>query len=250
MVLGMDLDTMTNNLRCHRLKKQCVPSSSIRKLANRRAVSSRGAHVKHLEDKIEELVTLLRKQSSDESNADAIPHDIGILTTASSIQSLHSRSVQDEASGVDNGSSRSSPSIRKPIDVTHGLQVSHFDQPSLITSSFEPSPLRAEECLSTFRNQMLTFFPFVYLPPTMTAKQVRESSPFLWFNIMAVTARTTNQRSAMSDSIKRFLAQKLVLDNEKNLDLLLGILVFICWYVPYNQDLSTSSVITLLIVQL
>lgn len=248
MASGINLDTMTNNHRCHRLKKECVPSSSVRKLANRRAVGSRGAHVKHLEDKIEELVTLLRNQRSDESNANTIPHGIGILTPASSIQSLHSRSATDEASGVDNGSSRS-PSISKPTDGPNGLQVSHFDQPSLITSPFEPNPSQAEECLSTFRNQMLTFFPFVHLPPTMTAKQVRESSPFVWFNIMAVTARTTSQQFAMSDSIKRFLAQKLVVDNEKNLDLLLGLLVFICWYVSCNRTLSISSVINLLIVQ-
>ena len=78
---------------------------------------------------------------------------------------------------------------------------------------------------------MLTLFPFVFLAPDMTAKQLREWSPFLWFNIMAVTARTPGQQFTMSDHIKRFVAQKMVVDNEKNLDLLLGLLVFINWYI-------------------
>ena len=77
---------------------------------------------------------------------------------------------------------------------------------------------------------MLTVFPFVHLPPDMTAKHLREWCPFLWFNIMAVTARTPGQQSTMSDHIKRFVAQKMVVDNEKNLDLLLGLLVVINWY--------------------
>ena len=36
----------------------------------------------------------------------------------------------------------------------------------------------------------------------------------------------------MSDHIKRFVAQRMVVHNEKNLDLLLGLLVFINWYMP------------------
>ena len=79
---------------------------------------------------------------------------------------------------------------------------------------------------------MLTLFPFVYLDPDMTAKKLREWNAFLWFNIMAVTARTSGQQSTMSDHIKRFVAQKMVVHNEKNLDLLLGLLVFINWYMP------------------
>ena len=66
----------------------------------------------------------------------------------------------------------------------------------------------------------------------MTAKQLREWNPFLWLNIMAVTARTPGQQSTMSDYIKRFVAQKMVVHNEKNLDLLLGLLVFVNWYMP------------------
>ena len=78
---------------------------------------------------------------------------------------------------------------------------------------------------------MLTLCPFVVLAPDITAKELRELSPFLWLNIIAVTARTPGQQSTMSDHIKRFVAQKMVVDNDKSLDLFLGLLVFINWYI-------------------
>ena len=77
---------------------------------------------------------------------------------------------------------------------------------------------------------MLTLCPFVVLAP-MTAKQLRELSPFLWLNIVAITTKNPGQQSIMSDHIKRSVAQKMVVENEKSLDLLLGLLVFMNWYI-------------------
>lgn len=226
---------------------ECVPSVSVRRLASRRVPGSRTAQIKHLEDKIEDLATLLRSQTSDKATAHAVPDVVGIRTPAPSTHSLYCESVTDDSAASVDGRG-SSPNVfvpvpeagahstSKPTDPVVSeinvspLPASHFDKPSILTSSFEPSALQAEERLSFFRRHMLSLFPLTYLPAEMTAKEVRERSPFLWFNIMATTAKTAGEQSAMSDSIKRFVAQKLVVDNEKNLDLLLGLIVFICWY--------------------
>ncbi len=116
-----------------------------------------------------------------------------------------------------------------------------FDRPSVLSSPFEPTLAQAEECLLVFRKRMLVFFPFIYLPPQTTARQLREWSPFLWFSIMAITARPVPDEFAMTESIKQFVAQQMVVENQKNLDLLLGLLVFICWYVPFLYPAVTCG---------
>ena len=224
---------VTDSDRCQRLGKECVPSVSVRKLTSRRVPGSRNTQIEHLEEKIEDLVTLLRNQNSEKSNTQNASDSIGIRTPTPSTHSPYSENVRDDSStGVDSDASVSAikPSDQVSLE-TNVFQASHFDKPSILKTSVEPSSLQAEECLSFFQKHMLNLFPFIHLPSDMTAKQVRKWSPFLWFNIMAATAKTPGQQCSMSNSIKRFVAQKLIVDNEKNLDLLLGLLVFISWYV-------------------
>jgi hypothetical protein len=95
--------------------------------------------------------------------------------------------------------------------------------------AYQPHPLEAAEDLMTFRKYMLIFLPFVYLPETMTSEGLKEIYPFLWFSIMTVTCKHVDRRLVMSEAVKSFLAQKLVVDNEKSLDLLLGLIVILGW---------------------
>ncbi|KAL8787768.1 MAG: hypothetical protein Q9195_007637 [Heterodermia aff. obscurata] len=245
--------TVTDGDRCERLGKNCVSSASVRKLTSRRAPGSRTAEIEHLEKKIEELVTLLRNQTPEKSSTQIALDAIAVKTPGTSTHSPYCESVayHPPAGVVDGNATRypsgmASVSSTKPFDQvlsdSNVFPVSNFDTPSNLRSHVEPSPLQAEESLSFFRKHMLTLFPFVFLAPDMTAKQLRERSPFLWFNIMAVTARTPGQQSAMSDHIKRFAAQKMVVHNEKNLDLLLGLLVFINWFHFHRKDKSYVTV--------
>ncbi len=93
----------------------------------------------------------------------------------------------------------------------------------------QPTPLEAAESLMTFRKFMLIFLPFVYLPSTMTSERLSEVNPFLWFCIMTITCKNPDRRLVMSDAVKKHLAQKMVIDHEKSLDLLLGLLVLMGW---------------------
>jgi hypothetical protein len=76
---------------------------------------------------------------------------------------------------------------------------------------------------------MLCQLPIVYLPDDVTAARVRDQTPFLWFNIMAITARSVKEQSVMSTAIREHVAQKMVVEHEKSMDLLLGLLVFMGW---------------------
>ncbi|KAL2192281.1 hypothetical protein P885DRAFT_24682, partial [Corynascus similis CBS 632.67] len=91
-------------------------------------------------------------------------------------------------------------------------------------------PKDAGNRLSPFRDQMLSHLPFFNLPDHMTAEHVREQKPFLLFSIMAVTARSVKAQSLMSTVIREHVARKMIVENQKSMDLLLGLLVFLGWY--------------------
>lgn len=94
---------------------------------------------------------------------------------------------------------------------------------------YQPDAFEAAEDLVTFRKNMLIFLPFVYLPPTMTSERLKALHPFLWFSVMTVTCKKVDRRLAMCDAVKKFLAHKMMVEHEKSLDLLLGLLVFLGW---------------------
>lgn len=93
----------------------------------------------------------------------------------------------------------------------------------------QPNPIEAAENLVIFRKYMLIFLPFFHLPATMTSEKLKQTYPFMWFNIMIVTCKHVDRRLAMSEAAKKFLAQKMLVEHEKSLDLLLGLLVFLGW---------------------
>jgi hypothetical protein len=94
---------------------------------------------------------------------------------------------------------------------------------------YQPNPLEAVENLNTFRKYMLIFLPVVHLPATMTSEMLKETYPYLWFSIMTVTCKNVDRRFAMNEAARKFLAQKMVVDHEKSLDLLLGLIVIMGW---------------------
>ena len=226
--------------RCYRLEKECAQSVS-----NRRRVSRRGTTPcpADLERGVEEMEHKTRLCQSKGLENTAVPfvNTLGINTPAQSSDSQMSQSVgvgssaacteQDTASNGEGYSHDISALATSGKNIF--LTALPFDRPSVLSSPLEPTVAQAEECLLVFRKRMLVFFPFIYLPPQTTARQLREWSPLLWFSIMAITVRPGPDEFAMTESIKQFVAQQMVVENQKNLDLLLGLLVFICWYVPF-----------------
>lgn len=188
-----------------------------------------GSRTADLEEKIENLTALLQSQAAEKAHSHASQPPAGITTPAPSGDFRYNREGNDSSIETD-----ASPELAGPshLDLL-GLGESASNQRSqldILTSAFELQPHQAEDCLAYFHSRMLVSFPFVYLRPDMTARQLRERYPFLWVNVMAVTIKhVTGQGMSMTENIKRFIAQKVVVDNEANLDFLLGLLVFICW---------------------
>lgn len=176
--------------RCARLGRECNPSSGVRK---RRAAGSRRAaggsasaevsggisaasRAANLEQKLEDLVAILKAQATSTPNLAssqpdvAEPHqqrgnDAGLRVTTSSATDRRSN----------NASSRTVPG--GPTVITPASTIGHA---TCSTASSTPSPLsapandalvsasQAEETLAFFRQHHLKYFPFIYLPPDIT----------------------------------------------------------------------------------
>ncbi|KAI2466262.1 hypothetical protein F4781DRAFT_406531 [Annulohypoxylon bovei var. microspora] len=207
--------------RCHRLKKQCIGSIPVgRRVAKRRGVS----RTARLEEKLDELVSRLKarqgagskeaekelispgEQGERESNTENL--SLAALTPVTATDSLGGTTLLGAGKSPD-------PSVSYPD---------------------EPSPPEAEGLLKRFREETIGFFPFVYIPPHMTSQQLKELYPFLWLNIMCVAQTSPKTRLALSDQVRSIVIQKVVVDREKSLDLLLGLLTLVGWSQRQRRD--------------
>ncbi|KGO65244.1 hypothetical protein PITC_072390 [Penicillium italicum] len=94
-------------------------------------------------------------------------------------------------------------------------------------SNAEPSPMEAEENLTNFQTSKLPYFPFVYIPFKTSSELLRRERPFLWLCVMAVSSKSTAQQQILGTRIRQTIGQQMVVNSEKNIDLLLGLLTFI-----------------------
>ena len=92
-----------------------------------------------------------------------------------------------------------------------------------------PSADEAEKLLNVFQTQMLGHFPFMKMPAYSSSHHFRAEHPFLWLCIMAVTSKSTEQQLAFGKEVRLSLSRKMLVESERSLDLLFGILVFTGW---------------------
>jgi hypothetical protein len=103
---------------------------------------------------------------------------------------------------------------------------------SMIEYPWMPATQRqADEQLALFRDQYLQCFPCIYLPPEMTSDQLREEKPFSWFTIMMMSCQTSSLQFGMGALWQKIISQKIIVEHEKDIDLLQGMVIFLAWSV-------------------
>jgi len=98
-----------------------------------------------------------------------------------------------------------------------------------IPSILEPTLIEAESYLTRFQTHCVPQFPFISLPPNLSAKQLRESHPLLWMSIMAVGSNDTKQQIALSKTMRCTIGHEAFVEGTRNMDFLLAILVYVSW---------------------
>ena len=109
-------------------------------------------------------------------------------------------------------------------------ELSASPAPAISLEGLDVSWASAERAVNEFRLDYMPKFPFVVIKPGETARQMRRERPFLFRVVVLVTARISLEKQRiLKDSVTVSLGQHLLVNEERCLDLLQGLLVFIAW---------------------
>ncbi|KAK3332377.1 hypothetical protein B0T19DRAFT_415483 [Cercophora scortea] len=244
--------------RCHRLGKTCEPSAAAR--VRKRKVRTPPPTSRRIEEKLDDLVSLLRSQAGEKQDAGQVPQQPQQYTpqTTPSAPDKLSPTLKTLVSFGDPLASAPTKTRDDPeIAIDTDSNVVHiFRSNSPGPRSFSLSPVyndvsvhdvpdgTAEEQLATFRRVFLNMFPFVHLPPTMSASELRYEKPFLWLNIMALTTNRVAQQFAMGDTIWRIISQRVITEHLADLDLVLGLVCFAAWSHYFKNDKPFMTILS------
>ena len=95
---------------------------------------------------------------------------------------------------------------------------------------------RATALLSIFRN-MSIYFPFVLLPTEYNIESLSEERPFLFLAMMATASSEDKPLQEILDrELRTMLSTKVILEGEKSIDLLQGLLVYLAWFAGFHTS--------------
>ena len=119
------------------------------------------------------------------------------------------------------------------LDSANSTQTS---SPSLVPQRRITRP-EAERLLLSFRDKA-PFFPFVLIPAEATIQSLSKSSPFLLLAILTTAAlKDPPLHRQLDHEFRRILSSKVIVEGQKSLDFLQGLLVYIAWYLSLRLRL-------------
>jgi len=191
-----------------------------------------------LEQKLDGIVTLLKSATQ---GAPVVVNS-STINTPLELEALRRDGVGDTAAAIDLSHhehiyARQIPSVHDPGHFLTPIASSSSSsestlvnfQSSLLHPSLQPSPEDAELCFNKFRTDFAKHVPFIVISPSVTSNQLRQERPILWACIMAVTSSNSTQQIALSKEVRAIFGREALVERTKNLDLLLGILVYAIW---------------------
>ncbi|KAK7927398.1 Zn(II)2Cys6 transcription factor [Apiospora marii] len=215
---------------CSQAKQKCVSRGGGKCLRCHRRGLDCPLRASEIEGKLDDLVSLLRAQN-------AIPQ----TASASNLVPMESRSevamsIPVPYSGSASTSHQSSaPSANSHVSSDgdsfrfHDAAQSDSCDSSSTSDGDGLHQSHADEILETFRTHCLQRFPFVYIAPSFSAQDMQRHRPFLWMNVQAICTKSPLQCELLGRQIREYLARKLFVKLERDLDLLQGLLTYLSW---------------------
>lgn len=77
---------------------------------------------------------------------------------------------------------------------------------------------------------------------SLSAAQLQRERPFLWLNVRATCCKSMSNQKALDAIIRETLARKLLIDLDRNMDLLQGLIAFLAWYVTSFLEWDRANV--------
>jgi hypothetical protein len=237
-IAGRHCLTVLIKTRCHRLGKVCEPSAAVRKRKRKDASPPVLPAPTRLEEKLEDLVSLLRSQAV-EKQAQASRPTPQSAPTGDNMPSAP-RALVDYADSM-TPTSAANPDVL--LDTT--ASVIHLLRPASPRASISPilhdvsihviTDRLAEEQLDSFRRAFLSICPVVHIPSTLHSAELRHQKPFLWLVIMSLASKSVSEQFAMEETIWRIISQRIMSQHFADIDLLLGVICFASWSAPLSK---------------
>ncbi|TLD18400.1 hypothetical protein PspLS_10268 [Pyricularia sp. CBS 133598] len=220
--------------RCHRLGKDCVPSETVRRRTSRRQGTSRTAQ---LEEKLDDLVSLLKTHQQKPGVGPATTSDPASRGPPPANKDLpHAGPPLVDSPSTITIPTHQQPSTISPL-LTKGKKKRSIDEPharlgapnnAAPTSSMQPDQ-EAEESLQVFTKHFLHSFPFFRVTEHMTASQLQLQYPVFMLAIKSIGGKVFSRQMRYSEQLQHVLAQKICIEYENSLDLLLALITCIGW---------------------
>lgn len=210
--------------RCHRLNKDCrQPASKRRRIGTQKSSATTqeqpvDARTARLEEKLDQVLASLKPRQdpiTPSSNSDGSTLGYNAATECANKHVSGARLLWNAAK----------PDFPQEI----GPPAFALARAARVWQLAHVSVSEAEDSVADFREHYAQWFPAIYIPPNMSAEQLRHDRPFLWLNIVLAASHSTAKHQHLGDIVRGELAQAMVIDSEKSLDLLLGLLVFMGW---------------------
>ena len=185
------------------------------------------SRVASLEQKIDGIANLLA--SGQQTSPPPLPpgHHVAYDTGHSSLPTPDSLGHSPQYQLPHRVQSLPQPS---PQHYGHHLQEQPRQMPTPPTPGYNLSWEQAEIALNEYKISYMPNFPFVVIEPEVTAQELFHEKPFLFRVVLLVATRMPlEKKRGMKRNVTAYLGQHLLVNEERSLDLLQGLLVFIAW---------------------
>lgn len=129
-----------------------------------------------------------------------------------------------------------------PLTVLESATSWNKTSPIPWINHFVESESEAEMLLWTFRSDMEPLFPFVITSPYATVQDIRAEKPFLFLAILMVSCRHDQARqTAIAQKIREITSYAVLIEGERNLDILQSLLVYVNWLVIHSRPFEETD---------
>lgn len=121
--------------------------------------------------------------------------------------------------------------VSLPIDViTHSDIPVHFSGTLELFPGLRITHQQAAECINSYRRDYVPNFPFVPVPEHMTSHELFVESSLLFWTIVAVVSPLEDKvQMEFKLWFRKYLAEHLVVRQEKSVDVLQAMLIYLAW---------------------
>jgi hypothetical protein len=217
-------------IKCANSQKHCVFLERAPRQPQRqhKPKHSSKARIVALESKIDELIAFATQSNSNKKKEalerDAGPVGHGLLTPSTS----SGQTERDSPSSSGSSKDTSLCPFGRPFPSWAGYpRLNGIPCPQILFEcglSFDA----AEDSLRRFRT-MTSNFPFFVLPQHITALMMCKEQPFTLLAGLAAATRDKTLQKTLGHRFKTCALHAIMIDNERSLDLLNGVLIYLAW---------------------